>query len=97
MAEKIQSYFGDGSDFGVHISYFVEDYPLGNTGALFFLNLKEDFLLLNTDAVFDVDFNRTVAFHKQHGGLVTLFTHPSSHPYDSGLIVEDKDGEVTSC
>ena len=34
-----------------------------------------DFLLLNADAVFDVDFNRMVDFHKQHGGLVTLFTH----------------------
>lgn len=89
MAEKIQSYFGDGSNLGIHIDYFVEDKPLGNAGALFFLNLEEDFLLLNADAVFDVDFNRMVEFHKAHGGLVTLFTHPNSHPYDSGLIVAD--------
>ena len=46
------------------------------------------------NAVFDVDFNRFVAFHKQHGGLVTLFTHPNSHPYDSGLIIADKNGAV---
>ncbi len=96
MAEKIQEYFGDGKKLGVKISYFVEDKPLGNAGALFFLDLKEDFLLLNADAVFDVDFNRMVAFHKQHGGLVTLFTHPNSHPYDSGLIISGKDGEVAS-
>lgn len=44
--------------------------------------------------MFDVDFNRFVAFHKQHGGLVTLFTHPNSHPYDSGLIIADKNGAV---
>ena len=94
MAEKIQSYFGDGSNLGVHIDYFVEDKPLGNAGALFFLNLEEDFLLLNADAVFDVDFNRMVEFHKSHGGLVTLFTHPNSHPYDSGLIVADDNNEV---
>lgn len=94
MAEKIKSYFGDGSKLGVNISYFVEDKPLGNAGALFFLDLKEDFLLLNADAVFDVDFNRMVEFHEKHGGLVTLFTHPNSHPYDSALIISGKNGEV---
>lgn len=46
----------------------------------------EPFLLLNADAIFDVDFNRMVRFHQEHGGLVTLFTHPNNHPYDSGLI-----------
>ena len=94
MAEKIKSYFGDGSKLGVNISYFVEDKPLGNAGALFFLDLKEDFLLLNADAVFDVDFNRMVEFHEKHGGLVTLFTHPNSHPYDSALIIAGENGEV---
>lgn len=93
--EKIEEYFKDGSSLGVHIEYFVEDKPLGNAGALFFLDLKEDFLLLNADAIFDVDFNRMVEFHKNHGGLVTLFTHPNSHPYDSGLIIADKDSKVS--
>lgn len=92
-------YFGDGSGnspvtgqpFGVHIEYYFENEPLGNAGALFKIKdkLTEDFLLLNADAMFDVDFNRFVEYHKQHGGLVTLFTHPNSHPYDSGLIVAD--------
>lgn len=82
MADKIKDYFGDGSRLGVKINYFVEDKPLGNAGALFFLDLKEDFLLLNADAVFDVDFNRMVKCHRQKGALVTLFTHPNSHPYD---------------
>ena len=94
MAKKIQEYFGNGEKWGVKIEYFVEEKPLGNAGALFFLDLKEDFLLLNADAVFDVDFNRMVEFHKQHGGLVTLFTHPNSHPYDSGLIIAGENGKV---
>ena len=94
MAEKIQAYFGDGSKWGVKVNYFIEDKPLGNAGALFKLDLEEDFLLLNADAVFDVDFNRMIEYHKNHGGLVTLFTHPNSHPYDSGLIIADKNGEV---
>lgn len=96
MADKIISYFGDGSKLGVNIQYYIEETPLGNAGALFKLKdqLTESFLLLNADAVFDVDFNRMVAFHNAHGGLVTLFTHPNSHPYDSGLIIANKDGAV---
>ena len=97
LADKIIAYFGDGSQFGAKIDYFVEESPLGNAGALFRLREKigdEPFLLLNADAAFDVDFNRMVAFHKSHGGLVTLFTHPNSHPYDSGLIIADENGHV---
>lgn len=98
LHEKIQAHFGDGRKYGVHISYYVENTPLGNAGALFKLRteLTEPFLLLNADAVFDVDFNRMAAFHKSHGGLVTLFTHPNSHPYDSGLIIAGDDGKVAS-
>ena len=104
LGHIIMDYFGDGSGvspvtgkpFGVHIEYFVENVPLGNAGALYKLKdeLKEDFLLLNADVIFDVDFNRFVAYHKAKGGLVTLFTHPNSHPYDSGLIVVDQNGVV---
>ena len=97
LADKIIAYFGDGSQFGVKIDYFVEESPLGNAGALFRLRERigdEPFLLLNADAAFDVDFNRMVAFHQNHRGLVTLFTHPNSHPYDSGLIIADKNGHV---
>ncbi len=72
----------------------VEETPLGNAGALFKLGLDSDFLLLNADAVFDVDFNRMVEFHRAKGAAATLFTHPNSHPYDSGLIVADDNGSV---
>lgn len=98
LADKIISYFGDGSELGVNIQYYIEDIALGNAGALFKIKdqLTEPFLLLNADAVFDVDFNRMVAFHKEKGGLVTLFTHPNSHPYDSGLIIANKNGLVES-
>lgn len=104
LGNIIMDYFGDGSGvspatgkpFCLHIEYYFEKEPLGNAGALFKIKdrLDSDFLLLNADAVFDVDFNRFVAFHKRHGGLVTLFTHPNSHPYDSGLIIADKNGAV---
>ncbi len=96
LADHIINYFGNGSTFGVKIEYFIEKTPLGNAGALFMLRdkLDEDFLLLNADSIFDIDFNRFVEYHKKKGGLVTLFTHPNSHPYDSGVLIADSDGVV---
>lgn len=91
LGNIITDYFGDGKDFGVNIEYYFEKEPLGNAGALFRIKdkLTEDFLLLNADSVFDIDFNRFVKYHREKGGLATLFTHPNSHPYDSGLIIAD--------
>lgn len=97
MADKIEAYFGSGEQLGANISYFRETVPLGNAGALLKIRAElghEPFLLLNADAVFDVDFNRMVEYHRSKGALATLFTHPNSHPYDSGLIVADEDGNV---
>ena len=104
-SEVIENYFGDGSKdspitgkpFGVRIQYFREEVPLGNAGALLKLReeLTEDFLLLNADVLFDVDLCRFVDFHRNHGGWVTIFTHPNSHPYDSGLIMAERNGQVT--
>ena len=96
LGSQIMDYFGDGKKFGVNIEYYNEDTPLGNAGALFKISekLDGDFLLLNADSVFDVDFNRFVDFHREKGGLVTLFGHPNSHPYDSGLLVVDENGSV---
>lgn len=105
LKDSIINYFGDGSkispitneEFGVNIEYFIETEPLGNAGALFKIKdkLTENFLLLNGDVMFNIDFNRFVDYHKNNHALVTLFTHPNSHPYDSGLIITDKNGFVS--
>lgn len=104
LKHAITDYFGNGSKispvtgepFGVSIEYFVEESPLGTVGALFRIKdrLTEDFLLINADALFDVDLNRFIKFHKETGGMVTLFTHPSDHLHDSGLIVADMNHAV---
>ncbi len=104
LGNIIQEYFGDGSGispstgkpFDVQITYYYETYPMGNAGALYELRevLKEDFLLLNGDVIFEVDFRRFVNFHHSHGGDVSLFTHPNQHPQDSGLLVADETGCV---
>lgn len=70
MADRIMDYFGDGSRFGVSIRYYNETVSFGNGGALLKLRNPlgdEDFLLLNADAVFDVDFNRMVECQAARG------------------------------
>lgn len=96
LGDQIINYFGDGSKLGIHIDYFFEKQPLGNAGALFEIKdkLTDDFLLLNADSLFDIDFKRFVEYHKAKGGLATLFTHPNSHPYDSGVIIADSNNKV---
>lgn len=92
----IKEYFGDGAKYGVNISYIEEKEPLGTAGALYLLKgkVQEDFLLLCGDLIFDINVNRFYSAHKKMGGLVTLFTHPNSHPYDSGIIIADENCKV---
>lgn len=96
MGEQIEQFFGDGSRFGINIVYIKEEAPLGTAGALYYMRelLDDDFLLLNGDIIFSMDFKRMVEFHKEHNALVTLAAHPNSHPYDSGVIVTDDNDSV---
>lgn len=90
LGNVIKNYFEDGSKFGVHIEYFVEDHPLGTAGALFKMpQLTEDFLLLCGDVIIDVDFNRFIRFHQEHHAWASLMAHPNGHPYDSSLLVTE--------
>lgn len=98
LGYQIEKLFGDGSSLGVNIGYYREDSPLGTAGALVALKdeLKEDFLLLNGDIVFDVDFNPFAEFHHRKKALASLFVHPNDHPFDSEIVVCDSDDRVIS-
>ena len=101
LGNVIKEYFGDGSKFGVKISYFEEKTPLGTAGALIKMLpenadtsfcptvLTEDFLLLCGDVIFDIDFNRFIKFHEAHKAWASLLSHPNGHPYDSSLLVTE--------
>lgn len=94
---KIQEYFADGKSFGVSISYFIEDTPLGTAGALPKLGLTDDFILCGGDLIFDFCLKPLYDFHKHKGALITVLTHPNSHPHDSTLIIANENGKVISC
>ena len=90
LGEAVRNYFQDGSAFGVNISYFMEDHPLGTAGALFKMpKLTDDFLLMCGDVMVSVDFNRFIRFHREHKAWASLMAHPNGHPYDSSLLVTE--------
>lgn len=96
LGEAIKEHFGDGKSFGVFIDYFYEETPLGTAGALSsnIDRLEENFILVFGDLYFNVDFERFITFHLLKDSDITLFAHPNSHPYDSDIILVDKDEQV---
>jgi NDP-sugar pyrophosphorylase family protein len=92
-ADVIRNHFGNGSAFGAHIDYIVEDEPLGTGGALALLP-REDTLVLFGDVYFDIDLERFINFHKEKQAAIALFAHSNSHPYDSDIIIADSYDKV---
>lgn len=96
LGQHIKDHFGNGDKFGCTISYYSETEPLGTAGALYKLGdtLGDDFILLNGDILFDMDFSRLIAFHQQRNAWATLVAHPNNHPFDSALLVTDTEHRV---
>lgn len=96
LGHVIQNYFKDGSDYGVNISYFVEEFPMGTAGALACLKdkLEDDFILVFGDLFININFERFYNFHIKSKSIATLYAHPNSHPYDSDILVTNKKNRV---
>lgn len=71
--EKIEEHFGDGSSFGVRLSYVEEERPLGTAGALGLLEVpKETTLVINGDILTQVDFRAMLTYHREHEADLTV-------------------------
>ena len=94
LGDLIKEHLGDGSGFGMKISYITEQEPLGTAGSLYYLKENEPFIFMMGDIFFDFDIRRMAAFHREKDAFVTLLAHPNMHPYDSDLVVTDNDDRV---
>lgn len=96
MGDRISSYFGDGSKWGVSITYYQEERPLGTAGALAYLKdeLTEDFFVFYGDTIVDFDMRTMQRYHLSKNADATLFVHPNDHPYDSDIVDLTADGRV---
>ncbi len=100
--EMIEEYFGNGSDFGVRLTYSVEDEPLGTGGAL--RNAKHhlagNFFLLFGDTYYPLDLCKFAEFHKnmKADGCITAYSNQDNIAknnlwIEEGVVKEyDKEG-----
>jgi len=94
--ETIREHFGDGSAFGLDLSYSHEEQLLGTAGgvrnAADFLG--DSFLVVAGDALTDIDFAAMREFHESHDGLVTMATKRVADTDQFGVVIAAEDGRV---
>ncbi|RIW31053.1 nucleotidyltransferase family protein [Bacillus salacetis] len=95
-AEKISDYFGDGSEFGVDITYFQEDQPLGTAGGIFDSGsyLSEPFVVISGDAFTSLALSEAAAFHQEKGSLLTIVGKDIPDPWGYGVCKTDSEGRL---
>jgi len=94
--ETIEGHFGDGSEFGLDLSYSYEEQLLGTAGgvrkAADFLG--DSFLVVAGDALTDIDFGAMREFHESHDGPVTMATKRVADTDQFGVVIAGGDGRI---
>ena len=96
LPEQIRAYFGDGSTWGVRLSYSHEEQLLGTAGAVarmadFF---DQPFLVYYGDNLCNMDLGALWRTHLDRGGIATMGLHRLDDPCRSGIVQLDQDGRV---
>lgn len=97
LADEIEGYFGDGSEWGVNISYSVEDTPLGTAGSVKQAEemLKDDaFLIISGDALTDIDLDRAIKYHRDKKSMATIVLAHVPNPLEFGVVITDDEGSI---
>src|SRR3989344_741063 len=91
LKENIKNYFGDGSKFGVNISYIEEDEPLGTAGPLKLGRkyLKDSFIVSNGDELKNINIPRMFRLHKRKDALATIALTTVEDPSHYGVAMLD--------
>ena len=94
--ELIRGHFGDGSGFGVELTYSHEEQLLGTSGgvrnAAGFLG--DSFLVISGDALTDIDLRAMREFHESHDGIATLATKRVADTSQFGVAITGSDGRI---
>src|SRR2546425_5271240 len=96
LGASIRNYFGDGSEQGVALSYWVEDSPLGTAGSMMLARqqLNEPFVVISGDSLTDIDLAAAARFHRERKALATIVLKPVPNPLEYGVVVVDEGGAV---
>ena len=96
LPQMIRNYFGDGSSFGIHIEYAVEETPLGTAGSVKNAEalLDDTFLVISGDALCDFDLSAVIDFHREREAVVTIALKSVENPLEFGVVIVDEDGHI---
>jgi mannose-1-phosphate guanylyltransferase len=100
LAEVFEPYFGDGSRFGLSITYAVEKVPLGTGGAIanaadqLKIAPDESILVFNGDVLSGHDLKAQIALHQNRNADVTLYLTRVDDPRAFGCVPLDSQGRV---
>jgi len=94
--DKIADLLGDGSDFGVNLTYVTEPHPMGTGGAYRFAaeTLRETVVVLNGDILTNIDISRLIDFHRDRSATATLALATVEDPTAYGLVETDKEENI---
>ncbi len=97
LASNIEDYFGNGSQFGMHITYSREDVPLGTAGSVKNAEeqLTEPFLVISGDALTDYNLKEIISYHEEKHALATLTLAHVHNPLEYGVIITNQEGHIT--
>jgi mannose-1-phosphate guanylyltransferase / phosphomannomutase len=98
LSEVFKNYFGDGSKFGLKITFVKEERPLGTCGGVKNTEkyLENDsFLVFNGDILSSLDLTDMIAFHKRKKADVTISVTSTEDPSSYGLVPVDGKGRIT--
>ncbi|MFC0558097.1 sugar phosphate nucleotidyltransferase [Halalkalibacter alkalisediminis] len=96
LPDVIRDYFGDGSRFGVNLTYFEETTPLGTAGSVKQAEsfLDEPFIVVSGDALTDFDLKAGMDFHNEHSSVTTIFMKQVECPLEFGVIMTDEQNQI---
>ncbi len=97
LPDVIRDYFQDGTDFGVQMTYAVEeDQPLGTAGCVKNVAelLEETFLVISGDSVTDFNLTEAIEFHKRKQSKATLILTRVPNPIEFGVVITDEDYRI---
>ncbi len=94
--EKITSYFGTGSHFGVSMKYMQAQADYGTAGAVRYAqeHLSERFIVISGDVLTDFDLTAAVKFHEEKKAKATIVLTQASNPLQFGIVMTDNDGKI---
>ncbi|BAY46455.1 nucleotidyl transferase [Scytonema sp. HK-05] len=97
LPDVMRDYFQDGSDFGVQMTYAVEeDQPLGTAGCVKNIAelLDDTFLVISGDSITDFDLTAAIEFHKQKKSKATLVLTRVPNPIEFGVVITDEENRI---